>query len=79
MTADSNHPELKSFCERISNVMDEKAQLTKDINTIIAEAKGEGYNPKTLRRTVKEMRRDPSKRKEEDDELDVYLLALGLL
>ena len=78
-TGDNSNEHLKAFVERICNLLDEKDKITEDVSEVVAEAKAGGYTPKTLRRVVREMRRDPDKRAVEDAELEIYLHALGMV
>lgn len=69
---------LKSFVERIERLEEEKAELAEDIKEVYAEAKGVGFDVKTLRKLVKLRKMDDEKRREEDELLDLYRAAIGL-
>lgn len=49
---------LRSFIERIERLESEKRELAADIKEVYAEAKGTGFDTKTIRRIVKERTRD---------------------
>ena len=68
---------LKSLAERIERLMDERDAIQSDIRDIYAEAKGQGYVPKVLRKAITRKRMDASKRDEEDAILDLYEGALS--
>ncbi|HEX5078459.1 MAG TPA: DUF2312 domain-containing protein [Geminicoccaceae bacterium] len=68
---------LRSFIERVERLEEEKAQLAHDIREVYAEAKGEGYDVKVLRRIVALRKKDPVQRREEEELLELYLSALG--
>lgn len=68
---------LRSIIERIERLEEEKAAAVNDIGEVFAEAKGEGYDVKILRKVIRLRRQDKAKRQEEDAILDLYLSALG--
>jgi uncharacterized protein (UPF0335 family) len=67
---------LKSFVERVERLEEERKAITSDIRDIYAEAKGVGYDVKTVRWVVQERRLDASDRAERDTLRDVYQHAL---
>ena len=69
---------LKSFLERIERLEEEKSALAEDIRDVYAEAKGVGFDTKTMRRIVKLRKMDAEKRREEDELLDLYKAAIGM-
>jgi len=68
---------LKSFIERIERLEEEKKAIADDIKDVYAEAKGNGYDVKIMRKIVSIRRQDENKRREEEEILDLYLSALG--
>jgi uncharacterized protein (UPF0335 family) len=74
-TLDGGH--LKSFIERIERLEEEKKALADDIKDVYAEAKGNGYDAKIMRKIVSIRKQDETKRREEEEILDLYLSALG--
>jgi len=68
---------LRSFIERVERLEEEKAQLAHDVREVYAEAKGEGYDVKVLRRIVALRKKDPAQRREEEELLELYLSAIG--
>ncbi|MDO1557954.1 DUF2312 domain-containing protein [Brevundimonas sp. 2R-24] len=68
---------LRSIIERIERLEEDKAAVMNDIKEVFAEAKGEGYDVKTLRKVVRLRKQDKVKRQEEEAILDLYLSALG--
>ena len=68
---------LRSFIERVERMEEEKAVIMNDIKEIFAEAKGEGYDVKTLRQVIKIRKMDRADRQEQEAMLDLYLAALG--
>lgn len=69
---------LKSFIERIERLEEEKAALADDIKDVYAEAKGTGFDAKTMRQIVKLRKIDLEKRREADELLELYKTALGM-
>jgi len=69
---------LKSFIERIERLEEEKAAITDDIKEVYAEAKGTGFDVKTLRKVISLRKVDEEKRKEADELLELYKSAIGM-
>lgn len=69
--------QLKSIVERIERLELEKAEVTEQIKEVFAEAKGNGFDVKILRKVVRFRKQDRAKRQEEEAILDLYLAALG--
>ncbi len=69
---------LKSLIERIERLEDEKAALLADIREVYAEAKGNGFEPKIMRRLVTLRKMDSSDRDEQDALLELYRRAVGV-
>jgi uncharacterized protein (UPF0335 family) len=67
---------LKSFVERIERLEEERKAIGDDIRDIYTEAKGVGYDVKTVRWVVQERRVDAADRAERDTLRDVYQHAL---
>lgn len=70
---------LRSFIERIERLEEEKLTLSADIKEVYAEAKGTGFDTKTMRQIVKERRMDKADLDEQETLLDLYRRALGML
>lgn len=71
--------QLKSIIERVERLEEDKAAIASDIKDVYAEAKGNGFDAKALRRIVALRKQDPDKRAEQDAILDTYMHALGML
>jgi uncharacterized protein (UPF0335 family) len=69
--------QLKSIIERIERLEQEKSEIAEQIKEVFAEAKGNGFDVKILRKVVRLRKQDRAKRQEEDAILDLYLSALG--
>ena len=68
---------LRSFIERVERLEEEKAVIAEDMKEVYSEAKGEGYDTKTLRQVVRIRKMDRADRQEQEALLDLYLSALG--
>lgn len=71
--------ELRSFIERVERLTAERQTFTDDIKEVYGEAKGRGFDVKQLRKVVAMRKIDAEKRKAEEQVLDTYLLALGMI
>lgn len=69
---------LRSFIERIERLEEEKAALMEDIKEVYAEAKGVGFDAKTMRKIVSLRKMDHEKRREAEEILDLYKAAIGM-
>ena len=69
--------QLKSIVERIERLEEEKKTISDDIKEVYAEAKGNGYDVKVLRKVIAIRKRDADERREEEAILDLYLQAVG--
>lgn len=69
--------QLKSVVERIERLEEEKAALSADIKEVYAEAKGNGFDVKILRKVVAIRKLDAAERSTEEEMLDLYLSAVG--
>ena len=69
---------LKSFVERIEKLEEERHAIGGDIRDVYSEAKGVGYDIKTMRRLVSLRKLDAAERAEQETLLDTYKHALGM-
>ena len=70
--------QIRAFIERIERMEEEKAAISADIKEIYAEAKGNGFDVKVLRRIVNIRKQDANERMEQDALLELYMGALGM-
>ena len=68
---------LKSLVERIERLEEDKASVANDLKEVYAEAKGEGFDTKILRKVVRLRKADVAKRQEEEALIELYLTAIG--
>jgi uncharacterized protein (UPF0335 family) len=71
--------QLRSIVERIERLEEEKKALQEDIKDVYAEAKGNGFDVKILRKIISMRKRDRAEIDEEETILELYLRALGML
>lgn len=70
--------QIKAFIERIERLEEEKAALVGDIKEVYAEAKGNGFDTKVLRKIVSIRKQDHAERMEQESLLELYMTALGM-
>jgi uncharacterized protein (UPF0335 family) len=68
---------LKTIIERIERLEEDKAGVMADMKEVYAEAKGEGFDAKIIRKVVRLRKQDKVKREEEETLVDLYLSAIG--
>ncbi len=69
---------LKSFIERIEKLEEERKAIGGDIRDVYSEAKGGGFDVKTMRKLIALRKMDAADRDEQEAILDVYRQALGM-
>lgn len=70
--------ELKQIVERVERLEEEKAGIAGDIKEVYAEAKGRGFDVKTIRKIIRLRAQDHAERQEQAAILELYCQALGL-
>ena len=70
--------QLRLFIERIETLEEEKKGIADDIKDVYAEAKGTGFDTRTMKKIIALRQMDASFRQEADALLDTYRVALGL-
>jgi len=71
--------QLRTIVERVERLEEEKKAIADDIRDVYAEAKGNGFDVKTLRTVVRLRKVEAQERQEQEAMLDLYLSALGML
>ncbi len=69
--------QLKSVIERIERLEEDKKSVMEDLKSVYAEAKGNGFDTKVIRKIIRLRKQDTAQRQEEDALLDLYLSAIG--
>lgn len=70
---------LKQYIERVERLTEEKDGIAEDIRDIYAEAKSAGFETKVMRQLVKLRKMDNQKRIEQEELLELYKSAIGLI
>ncbi|MEI6417490.1 MAG: DUF2312 domain-containing protein [Sphingomonadales bacterium] len=76
--ANASAEQLRLFIERIETLEEEKKGIADDIRDVYAEAKGTGFDTKTMRAIVRLRRMEKAARDEAESLLETYKSALGL-
>ena len=71
--------QLTQFIERIERLEEENRALMADIRDVYSEAKGTGFEPKIMRQLVKMRAMDRELLQEQDELLETYRAAVGLV
>jgi uncharacterized protein (UPF0335 family) len=71
--------QLKNLVERIERLEEEKKAIAGDIKEVYAEAKGNGFDTKIVRKVISIRKKDRHEREEEEALIETYLAALGML
>lgn len=69
--------QLRTIIERIERLEEDKAGIMADLKEVYAEAKGNGFDTKILRKVVRMRKQDKAKLSEEEALIDLYLSAIG--
>lgn len=72
-------PQLRQYFDAIKALEAEIADLQESRRDTYAEAKAAGVDVKSLRAAVRLSKRDPAEVREEQEALDRYLVALGIV
>ena len=69
---------LRSIIKRIEKLEEDKAAVGEDLKEVYAEAKGTGYDVKTIRIIVRLRKVELEKRRESEELLELYKAAIGM-
>jgi len=69
--------QLKSVVERIERLEEDRKAVAADLKEVYAEAKGNGYDVKTIRAVVKRRAADARKLQEQEALFDIYWGAVN--
>ena len=75
-TGDVAGDQLRTIVERIENIEGEIKELTEAKKEVYLEAKGNGFDVKTLREVIRVRKQDQKQRDELETLLDLYLQAI---
>jgi len=79
MNENASAEQLRLFIERIETLEEEKKGIADDIKDVYAEAKGTGFDAKTMKAIVRLRKMEAAARQEAEALLDIYKTALGLV
>lgn len=71
--------QLTQYIERIERLEEEKRAMMADIRDVYAEAKATGFDPTIMRQLVKMRAMDRELLQEQDELLQTYRAAVGLV
>ncbi len=69
--------QLKAILDRVERLEEDRSAVSADLKEVYAEAKGNGFDTKIIRKVVRLRKMDRAKRQEEEALLDMYLVAVG--
>lgn len=69
---------LRSYIERHERLQEEVDALKADQKEVLAEAKGNGFDTKTIRRILALRKLEEADRREKEELLLLYMQALGM-
>lgn len=75
----SSANQLKLFITKIERLEEEKSELMENIREVFAEAKSVGFDVKIMRQILKLRKMEDQEAQEQEDLLDVYKKALGMI
>jgi uncharacterized protein (UPF0335 family) len=78
MSNGPNKDEVLQYISRIEKLEEEKKATGEDIKSVYMELKGNGYDPKIIRKIVSIRRKSKEERQEEEALLDLYMTAIGM-
>lgn len=71
--------QLRQFIEKIERLEDEKAELMEHIKETFADAKNQGFDTKVMKQVLKLRKMKQEDVVEQEELLDVYRQALGMI
>lgn len=78
MKVETLSEQLKKFVDRIEALEEEKAEIANSIKEAMAEAKGEGLDPKALKEILRLRKLETIDRHEQQTTLQQYMQAMGM-
>ncbi len=79
MTENVSEQQLRLFIERIETLEEEKKGIADDIKDVYSEAKGTGFDTKTMKAIVRLRKMEAAARQEAEALLELYKTTLGLV
>lgn len=75
----STSARLKAFIERVEHLEEERLAILEAIKETFSEAKANGFDVKIMRMVVRMRKMKREDRQEQEELLDLYMHALGML
>jgi uncharacterized protein (UPF0335 family) len=79
MEGHNSNSQLKAIVERIEHINEEIKGLSDDRSDIFSEAKGNGFDTKALRKIIALRKLSSEDRAAQDQILETYMNALGMI
>lgn len=79
MISNTDAGKLKQYIEKIENLNAEKSEIQEQISDVFSQAKGDGFDPKIMKKVIKLKNMKTEERQTEDFLLDSYMMMLGLI
>lgn len=73
----NSQQQLVTIIQRLEQLEQEKSEIAEQIKEVYAEAAGNGFDKRVIRKVVALRKIDRAKRAELDSILDLYLSAIG--
>ncbi len=70
---------LKNLVERVERLEEEKSKISEHISEVYGEAKSAGFDVKIMKQIVKMRKLDSQEIQEQEELLDIYRVALGMI
>ena len=70
---------LKQFVERIERLNIEKTDVIEAIRDVYQEEKADGFDISVMRKLISMRKKDAEKRNEEEELMEIYKAALGMV
>lgn len=71
--------QLRAFIERVERMEEEKTEIAEGIKEIFAEAKGNGFDTKIMKKIIAIRKMDANERAEQEALMETYMSALGMV
>jgi uncharacterized protein (UPF0335 family) len=69
--------QLQTIVDRAERLIEDRDAVNADLKELFAEAKGNGWDVKIIRKVLRLRQMDPAKRQEEEALIDLYEHAIG--
>ena len=71
--------QIRQLIDRIEKLEEEKLIISEDLKEVYDTAKAQGYDTNILKKVIKLRKMDEQKRVEEQEMLQLYMKALGMM